>query len=145
MVENLYQGNIADVNKTKTLNVKKVMPFLERFCYEQPKSAHIVWDYLREAVQNTIAVVENLPENEFIQQSQRSDWNDVIGLLVVSCIDLRATRLLSHLRRLYQGRPLAMLRENFVTFKSLVKRVKEPLIINDTLHYHQFRSGCEFE
>lgn len=140
MVENLYQGNITDVNNTKILNVMKVMPFLERFCYGRPESAHIVWDYIREAVQNAIAVVEDLPENE-IQPGQHSDWNEVITLLVVSCIDLRAKRLLSHLRRLYQGTPLALLPENFVGFKELVKRVKEPLFINDTLHYHQLRSG----
>ena len=140
MVENLYQGNITDVNNTKILNVRKVMLFLERFCYGRPESAHIVWDYIREAVQNAIAVVEDLPENE-IQPGQHSIWNDVITLLVVSCIDLRAKRLLSHLRRLYQGTPLALLPENFVSFKTLVKRVKqEPLIINDTIHYHQFRS-----
>lgn len=140
MVENLYQGNITDVNNTKILIVGKVMPFLERFCYERPTSAHIVWDYMREAIQNAIAVVEDLPENE-IQPGQHSNWNDVITLLVVSCIDLRAKRLLSHLRRLYQGTPLALLPENFVSFKTLVKRVKqEPLIINDTIHYHQFRS-----
>ena len=144
MVENLYQGNIADVNKTKTLNALKVMPFLERFCYEKPTSAHIVWDYMREAIQNAIAVVEDLPENE-IQPGQHSNWNDVITLLVVSCIDLRAKRLLSHLRRLYQGTPLALLPENFVSFKTLVKRVKAPLINNDTLQYHRLRHGYELE
>jgi len=141
MVENLYQGNITDVNTTKTNNVRMVTLFLQRFCYERPKSAHIVWDYLREALENAIAVVEDLPEieNEVeIQPAQRSDWVDVITLLVVSCIEVRAKRLLSHLRRLYQGAPLALLPENFVGFRTLVERVKqEPLILNDTLEFHQ--------
>ena len=141
MVENLYQGNITDVNTTKTNNVRMVTLFLQRFCYERPKSAHIVWDYLREALENAIAVVEDLPEieNEVeIQPAQRSDWVDVITLLVVSCIKVRAKRLLSHLRRLYQGAPLALLPENFVGFRTLVERVKqEPLILNDTLEFHQ--------
>jgi hypothetical protein len=136
MVENLYQGNINDVNQNKTDNVRRVTDFLSRFCYERPKSAHIVWDYMREAIQNAIAAVEDLPENE-IEPVQRSNWNKVITLLVVACIDMRAKRLLSHLNRLYQGTPLALLPENFVDFRSLAKRIKQkPLVLNDTLYYH---------
>ena len=136
MVENLYQGNINDVNQNKTDNVRRVTGFLSRFCYERPKSAHIVWDYMREAIQNAIAAVEDLPENE-IEPVQRSNWNKVITLLVVACIDMRAKRLLSHLNRLYQGTPLALLPENFVDFRSLAKRIKQkPLVLNDTLYYH---------
>ena len=136
MVENLYQGNINDVNKTKTNNVRRVGDFLSRFCYERPKSAHIVWDYMREAIQNAIAVVEDLPENE-IEPVQRSNWNEAIGLLVVTSIHMRAKRLLSHLNRLYQGTPLALLSENFFTFRTLAERIKQkPLVLNDTLYYH---------
>lgn len=117
--------------------MRRVRDFLSRFCYEKPKSAHIVWDYMREAIQNAIAVVEDLPENE-IEPVQRSNWNEVITLLVVTCIGMRAKRLLSHLRRLYQGTPLALLPENFVDFRSLAERIKQkPLIFNDTLYiYH---------
>ena len=137
MVENLYQGNINDVNQTKTNNVKRVTDFLSRFCYEQPKSAHIVWDYMREAIQNAIAVVEDLPDIE-VEPVQRSNWNEVVGLLVVACIDMRAKRLLSHLRRLYQGTPLVLLPENFVDFRTLAKRIKQkPLIFNDTMHIYE--------
>lgn len=136
MVENLYQGNISDVIKTKTNNVRRVTYFLSRFCYEKPKSAHIVWDYMREAIQNAVAVVEDLTLD--ITPAQRSRWIDVITLLVVTCIDMRAKRLLSHLRRLYQGTPLVLLPENFVNFRSLAERIKQkPLVHNDTLYiYH---------
>ena len=138
MVENLYQGNLNNVNKTKTSNVRRVTLFLRRFCYERPERAHIVWDYMREAIQNTIAVVEGLPEIE-IGPVQRANWIEVIYLLVIRCVEISAKRLLSHLRRLYQGTPLALLPENFVGFRTLAERIKQPLIFNDTLYYHSLQ------
>jgi hypothetical protein len=136
MVENLYQGNINDVNQSKKDNVSRVTYFLSRFCYERPKSAHIVWDYMREAIQNAIAVVEDLPENE-IEPVQQSIWGKVIGLLVATCIGIRAKRLLSLLSRLYRGTPSALLPENFLRFRTLAERIKQqPLVLNDTLYYH---------
>ena len=108
--------------------MRRVGDFLSRFCYEKPKSAHIVWDYMREAIQNAVSVVEDLTLD--ITPTQRSHWIDVITLLVVTCIGMRAKRLLSHLRRLYQGTPLALLPENFVDFRSLAERIKQkPLIM----------------
>lgn len=138
MVENLYQGNINDVNKNKACNVRRVTLFLRRFCYERSKRAHVVWDYMQEAIQNAIEAVEDLPEIE-IQPVQRTIWTEVITVLVVRCIDIRAERLLPQLRRLYQGTPLTLLPENFVSFRTLAERIKQaPLIINDTLNYHSF-------
>ena len=104
MVENLYQGNINDVNKIKASNARRVLLFLRRCCCGRPNCADIVWRYMREAIENAIAVVEHLPEIE-IQLVQRSNWIDVISILVARCIDMRAKGLLSDLRRLYQGTP----------------------------------------
>ena len=120
MVENLYQGNINDVNKNKVDNVRWVTLFLRRFSYERPQKAHIVWNYIQEAVQNAIEVVEDLPENE-IQPVQHSNWTEVITLLVVRCIDMRAKTLLSDLERLYQGTPLAYCRRTLSVSEPLLK------------------------
>eukprot|EP00986_Skeletonema_menzelii_P010251 scaffold4967_cov115-Skeletonema_menzelii.AAC.1 len=138
MVENLYPGGIGDVDENTASNVSRVTCFLRRFCYERPKSAHIVWDYMREAIQNAIAAVEN---SDSIHRDRREV---VIEILVATCIDMRAKRLLSHLRRLYQGTPLDLLPVNFLDFRTLVERIKKPLIINDTLRYHQLRSDYHY-
>ena len=144
MVENLYRedGWINDVNRYKTDNLYRVKHFLVRFCYEIPERADIVWDYLLDAVEDAIDVVEGFDWWE-ITEVQRFHWNCVISLLVSTCIQTSAKRSLSHLRRLYQGTPLALLHENIIDFRTLVKRIKEqPLILNDTIKYHQLRSDC---
>ena len=140
MVENLYQENIDDVDETKIYNATGVMRYLERFCYEKPESAHIVWECIREAIQNAIVAVQDLDEDE-ISPTQRANWVDVIKGLIIACIGTRARRLISHLRGLYQGIPLALLPENFVTFRKLAERIKQkPPILIDTASYHSLRS-----
>ena len=145
MVENLYQGHIEDVDKHKIDNAFGVGRFLERFTYESPESAHIVWEGLRGAIQNAISVVEDFDPHE-VTIIERDIWIAVIESFVAMCIHTRAVRLISVLRRLYDGTQFALLPGTFVTFKNLVKRIKQTHpIVNDTLTYHIDCSGIQFK
>ncbi|KAK1733663.1 hypothetical protein QTG54_015706 [Skeletonema marinoi] len=145
MVENLYQGHIEDVDKHKIDNAFGVGRFLERFTYESPESAHIVWEGLRGAIQNAISVVEDFDPHE-VTITERDIWIDVIERLVVMCIHTRAVRLISVLRRLYDGTQFALLPGTFVTFKNLAKRIKQTHpIVNDTATYHIDCSGIQLK
>jgi len=145
MVENLYQGHIVDVDKLKIDNAFGVGCFLERFTYESPESAHIVWEGLRGAIQNAISVVEDFDPHE-VTIIERDIWIAVIESFVAMCIRTRAVRLISVLRRLYDGTQFALLPETFITFKNLAERIKQTHpIVNDTFTYHIDCSGIQFE
>eukprot|EP00984_Skeletonema_dohrnii_P005458 scaffold1920_cov97-Skeletonema_dohrnii-CCMP3373.AAC.2 len=145
MVENLYQGHIVDVDKLKIDNAFGVGCFLERFTYESPESAHIVWEGLRRAIQNAISVVEDFDPHE-VTIIERDIWIAVIESFVAMCIRTRAVRLISVLRRLYDGTQFALLPETFITFKNLAERIKQTHpIVNDTFTYHIDCSGIQFE
>ncbi len=99
MVENLYQDNINDIDGWNWLNALEVKPYLERYCYENPDNAQIVWAYLQRAIENAIMAVEGLGAED-VDERQRSKFKTVALVLATSCIRTRAKSLMTLLIRL---------------------------------------------
>mmetsp|Transcript_11212 Transcript_11212/g.16866 ORF Transcript_11212/g.16866 Transcript_11212/m.16866 type:complete len:147 (+) Transcript_11212:327-767(+) len=137
MVENLYQHTINDVDLCKVLNATEVRPFLERYCYENPDKAQIVWTYLQQAIENAILVVEGL-QAEDVDERQRSTFETVTMLLVTSCFKPRAKSLIPLLVRLDNTQ--AFVPELISNIENLAERFDLASSVSiDTVQYFNFR------
>ncbi len=138
MVENLYQGDINDVDGCKWLNAIEVRPYLERYCYENPDNVQIVWTHLQRAIENAIMAVEGL-EAEDVDERQRSNFETVVFLLVESCIRTRAKSLIPLIMRLEDTQ--AIVPELIRNIENLADRFeKVPSVYIDTKEYFRQRS-----
>ena len=137
MVENLYQHTINDVDLCKVLNATEVRPFLERYSYENPDKAQIVWTYLQQAIENAILVVEGL-QAEDVDERQRSTFETVTMLLVTSCFKPRAKSLIPLLVRLDNTQ--AFVPELISNIENLAERFDLASSVSiDTVQYFNFR------
>jgi len=137
MLENLYQTNVPnDVDVIKYLNALGVLPYLERFCYENPDRALIVFDCLERAIRNSVRAVCDLNVDD-IGQSERDTFKHVVNSLVVACVSTGA-KLFPVLRSLYEGTQFELLQDNFVQLETLIQRIsKAPKIFADTNLYYR--------
>lgn len=141
MVENLYQGNINDVDAYKWLNAFEVRPFLDRYCYENPDNAEIVWTYLQQAIENAILAVEGL-EADDVDERQLSSFKIVTMDLVESCIRTRAKSLIPLLMRLEDTQEI--LPELISNVENLAERFEQaPPACIDTKEYFKVRLDRE--
>jgi len=137
MLENLYQTNVPnDVDFIKSLNALGVLPYLERFCYENPDRASIVFDCLERAIRNSVRAVCDLDVDD-IGQRERDTFKHVVNSLVSACVSSGA-KLFPVLRSLYEGTQFELLQDNFVRVETLIQRINEaPKIFADTNQYYR--------
>ena len=139
LVERLYSTSPYDVDGNTLANAMGVLPHMERFCYENPSKASLVWEHLGQAIDNARSLFGNL-EAEDIGPEQREVFDSVISRLVVACIKTRAQRLAPVLERLYDDVMLAHLPPTIVQFDTLIERINDaPRVFPDTSFYYNMR------
>jgi len=140
LVERLYSTSPHDVNDHTIANVLGVIPYMVRFCYENPTKASLVFDYLGQAISNATSLFSHFDEDD-IAPKQRENFHSVITELVLSCIRTRALRLAPVLEGLYDEFMQPHLPPTFVQFDTLMERINEaPKVPQDTSSYYFIRA-----
>ena len=139
LVERLYSTSPYDVDDHTLANAMGVLPHMERFCYENPSKASLVWEHLGQAIDNTRSVFGDL-EAEDIGPKQREILGSVMMGLVGACIHTRAQRLAPVLARLYDDVMHAHLPPTIVQFDTLIERINDAQrVFPDTSLYYNMR------
>ena len=140
LVERLYSTSPFDVDDHTCANAMGVLPFMARFCYENPTKASLVYDYLGQALSNATNLFSRF-EAEDIAPKQRETFQCVIRRLVSTCIRTRALSLAPVLERLYDEIMDPHLPPTFVQFDALIERINDaPRVYPDTADYFEMRS-----
>lgn len=138
MIEQLYQSSIHDVDLHRYLIAAKVLPFMERFCYENQARAPVVWNCLEQAIQNAIATVRDLNVDD-IEEKELEVFQSVVGCLLSACIRTRAITAVYIIARLYELQP-GLLSDNMASLETLVQRMNEaPKVHADTMTFYSIR------
>ena len=136
MRDNLYKESLHDVDAIKESNAIGVLPFLERFCYENPERASIVFECLGQTIQGAIDVVDGLDVDD-ISQSEQKIFRSVIFALLMACVNTRAIPVLPTLELLYMQPQRQLMGENTLIFERLTQSINDaPNIYVDTKWYN---------
>jgi len=140
LVERLYSTSPYDVDDLTYANAMGVLFYMERFCYENPSKASLVFDYLGQAISNATSLFSQFDEDD-IAPKQRETFQSVIRRLVSACIRTRALSLAPVLERLYDEIMDPHLPPTFVQFDALIERINDaPRVRPDTSYYFEMRS-----
>ena len=137
LVERLYSTSPFDVDDHICANAMGVIPYLERFCYENPSKAWLVYGYLRQAFDNATSLFSQY-DVEDIAPKQREIFTNVVSQLLAACINTWAQSLAPAIQRLYDDVVRVHLPPTFIPFDTLIQRMNDaPRVFPDTLFYYR--------
>ena len=141
LVERLYSTSPFDVDDHTCANAMGVIPYMERFCYENPTKALLVYDYLGQAISNATSLFSQY-DVEDIAPKQREIFTNVVSQLLAACIDTRAHSLAPAIQRLYDDAVHVHLPPTFIPFDTLIQRMNDaPRVFPDTIFYYNMHDG----